>query len=146
MVTRNGTVKRVQLDTLKTSRKAGIRALTIDEDDELIAVHKTDGNQCVIIATRNGRAICFDENDVRVMGRDAMGVRGIRLEDGDIVIGAAIARPGATFLTITENGYGKRTPVEEYVRGSGDEENKQEDTIDKSSLSAAEERAFSTTG
>ena len=131
MITRQGTVKRILLDTLNTARKAGIRALTIDENDELIAVHKTDGQQCIVIATRDGRAICFDENDVRPMGRDAMGVRGIRLADDDIVIGAAIAREGATLLTITENGYGKRTRIEEYIRGTADEEDETgDDAVD----------------
>jgi DNA gyrase subunit A len=122
MVTRMGTVKRIALDALNTARKAGIKALSIDEGDELIAVLKTDGEQNIILATRNGRAICFNENDVRPMGRDAAGVRGVRLEGNDYVVGAARAREGGTVLTVTENGYGKRTPVEEYLRGPEDDE------------------------
>jgi len=121
MVTRKGTVKRIQLSALDTVRKGGIRALTIEEGDELISVRKTDGNQSIIIATRNGMAICFDENDIRPMGRNAGGVRGIKLDEGDYVIGAARARKGGTLLTITENGYGKRTYIEEYLRGGDDD-------------------------
>ena len=116
-ITRRGTVKRVQLTALNTARKAGIRAITLDEDDELIEVRLTDGKQNIILATHDGAAICFNENDVRCVGRDAVGVRGIHLREGDYVVGAARAHAGKTLLTITENGYGKRTPVEEYMRG-----------------------------
>ena len=90
------------------------RALNLEEGDELISVRETDGTRKILIATHDGMAVCFDENDVRVMGRDAYGVRGIKLRDGDWVVGAARARAGKTVLSITENGYGKRTPVEEY--------------------------------
>lgn len=121
MTTKNGTVKRTKLSDLDTIRKGGIRALTLEEGDELISVRRTDGTHKIIIATRNGMAICFDENDIRPMGRTAMGVRGIRLEGDDYVIGAVQTIPGGALLTITENGYGKRTPVEEYLRG-GEEE------------------------
>ena len=114
MVTRDGTVKRLPVTALKNIRQSGIRALTLDEGDELISVRETDGNQKILIATHDGMAICFDENDVRPMGRTAVGVRGIRLREGDYVVGAARATPGKTVLTITEKGYGKRTPVEEY--------------------------------
>lgn len=114
MVTRNGTVKRLPANTLKNLRNNGIRALRMDEGDRLITVRETDGQQKILIATHNGHAVCFDENDVRPMGRAAMGVRGIRLRKGDYVIGAARAKPGHEVLTITEKGYGKRTPVEEY--------------------------------
>ena len=114
MVTRNGTVKRLPVSTLKNIRASGIRALRMDEGDQLISVRETDGTRKILIATHDGQAICFDENDVRPMGRDAMGVRGIRLREGDYVVGAARARAGKTVLSITENGYGKRTPVEEY--------------------------------
>ena len=114
MFTRNGTVKRLPVGTLKNLRNNGIRALRLDEGDRLISVRETDGTRKVIIATHDGQAICFDENDVRPMGRDAVGVRGIRLREGDYVVGAARARAGKTVLSITENGYGKRTPVEEY--------------------------------
>jgi DNA gyrase subunit A len=117
MVTRSGTVKRLVLSSINTARKAGIRALTLDEGDELISVFKTNGEDKVIIATHDGRAICFAEDDVRPMGRDATGVRGIRLKEGDYVIGAELYHAGATLLTVTENGYGKRTAVEEYLRG-----------------------------
>ncbi|MBR1690899.1 MAG: DNA gyrase subunit A [Oscillibacter sp.] len=114
MVTRNGTVKRLPVGTLKNLRNNGIRALTMDEGDRLIAVRETDGNQRILIATHDGSAVCFDENDVRPMGRTAVGVRGIRLRQGDYVVGAARATAGKAVLTVTERGYGKRTPVEEY--------------------------------
>ena len=117
MVTRGGTVKRMQLSDIYTARKAGIRVLTIDEGDELIAVFKTTGEDNVLLATRGGMAICFNEQDVRCMGRMATGVRGIRLGEDDCVVGAAVAEEGKTLLTVTENGYGKRTPVESYLRG-----------------------------
>jgi DNA gyrase subunit A len=125
MVTRNGTVKRLRLDAINTARKAGIRALTLDEGDELIAVLKTDGHQNILIATRNGMAICFDENDVRPMGRDAAGVRGIRLDDGDYVVGATLADTSKCLLTVTEKGYGKRTAVDEYLRGGENDDTRQ---------------------
>ncbi|MDR2670427.1 MAG: DNA gyrase subunit A, partial [Oscillospiraceae bacterium] len=117
MITRNGTIKRIRLERLDTSRKSGIRALTLEEGDELIAVRKTDGDQELILATREGMAICFNETDVREMGRDAAGVRGIRLDPGDYVIGAARTHPGGTLLTVTERGFGKRTDLDEYKRG-----------------------------
>ena len=114
LITRKGTVKRLALSSLKNIRQSGIRAITMDEDDQLVEVRQTDGKQRILIATRDGMAVCFDENDVRVMGREAYGVRGIKLREGDYVVGAAVAEEGKTVLTITENGYGKRTPVEEY--------------------------------
>ena len=114
MVTRKGTVKRITLSSLKNIRNNGIRAIKMDEDDQLVEVRQTDGKKKILIATHFGLAVCFDENDVRVMGRDAYGVRGIKLRDGDYVVGAARATAGKTVLSITENGYGKRTPVEEY--------------------------------
>jgi len=117
MITRNGTVKRISADSLKNIRSVGIRALHLDEGDELIAVRDTDGEQNILLATNAGMAICFNENDVRVMGRDATGVRGIRLREGDFVVGAGELSEGTELLTLTENGYGKRTPVEEYMRG-----------------------------
>ncbi len=117
MVTRRGTSKRMQMSELYTARKAGIRVLTLDENDELIAVMKTSGEDNILIATRKGLAICFNENDVRCMGRIAAGVRGIRLSEDDIVIGAAVAEPGKCLLTVTENGFGKRTAIEQYMRG-----------------------------
>ena len=114
MTTRNGTVKRLEVSALKNLRSSGIRALTLDEGDELISVVETRGSDRVLIATHDGQAVCFDETDVRAMGRTAVGVRGIRLRDGDYVIGAARADAGKTVLSITEKGYGKRTPIEEY--------------------------------
>ena len=114
MITRNGTVKRLPVTALKNIRASGIRAITLEENDQLISVRETDGTRKIIIATHDGQAICFDETDVRPMGRTAVGVRGIRLREGDYVVGAARARAGKTVLSITENGYGKRTPVEEY--------------------------------
>ena len=114
MTTRNGTVKRLEVSALKNLRNNGIRALTLDEGDQLISVTETRGHDRVLIATHDGQAVCFDETDVRAMGRTAVGVRGIRLREGDYVIGAARADEGKTVLSITENGYGKRTPIEEY--------------------------------
>ena len=114
MVTRQGTVKRLPVQALKNLRNNGIRALRLDEGDELVCVRETDGNKKILIATHDGMAVCFNENDVRSMGRDAMGVRGIRLREGDYVVGAARAIEGKTVLSITEKGFGKRTSVEEY--------------------------------
>ena len=120
MTTRNGTVKRLEVSALKNLRNNGIRALTLDEGDQLISVTETRGHDRMLIATHDGQAVCFDETDVRAMGRTAVGVRGIRLREGDYVIGAARADEGKTVLSITENGYGKRTPIEEYrVTGRG---------------------------
>jgi DNA gyrase subunit A len=99
---------------LKNLRNNGIRALRMDEGDQLIAVRETDGQQKILIATHDGQAVCFDENDVRPMGREAVGVRGIKLREGDYVVGAARAEPEKAVLSITERGYGKRTPVTEY--------------------------------
>ena len=114
MTTRNGTVKRLEVSALKNLRNNGIRALTLDEGDQMISVTETRGHDRVLIATHDGQAVCFDETDVRAMGRTAVGVRGIRLREGDYVIGAARADADKTVLSITENGYGKRTPIEEY--------------------------------
>ena len=115
-VTKNGTVKRLELASLNTARKAGIRALTLSEGDELIAVMKTDGKQDIMLASADGMAICFNENDVRVMGRDAAGVRGMALDAGDSIVGAGIAAKGKQLLSVTEYGSGKRTDIEEYMR------------------------------
>ena len=114
MTTRQGTVKRLPLSTLKNLRNNGIRALRMEEGDALIAVGETDGQQKILLATHNGQAVCFKETDVRAMGRDAMGVRGIRLREGDFVVGAGVAAEGKAVLSITEKGYGKRTDTEEY--------------------------------
>ena len=118
-VTRNGTVKRLAQSQLKNIRSSGIRALNLDEGDELISVHATSGEDNVLITTRNGMAICFSEKDVRPMGRAAAGVRGITLRKGDVCVGAEFCREGGTLLSVTENGYGKRTELSEYLRGEG---------------------------
>ena len=114
MVTENGTVKRVAVSAFRNLRQNGIRALRLDEGDRLVSVLQTDGRSNILIATYDGMAVCFDENDVRSMGRDAVGVRGIRLREGDRVIGAACAVAGCQVLSITAHGFGKQTPVEEY--------------------------------
>jgi DNA gyrase subunit A len=116
MVTRKGTVKRIPFVALKTNRKTGIRAITLEEGDHLINVIRTTGEDQIILATAEGMAICFSETDVRPMGRDATGVRGILLSGEDYVVGAEKAEEGKTLLTITENGYGKRTELAEYLR------------------------------
>ena len=116
MVTRRGTVKRIPFIALNTRRRTGIRAITLEEGDQLINVIRTEGDDNIILATAGGMAICFNENDVRPMGRDAAGVRGIMLTSGDVVIGAQKAQEGTTLLTVTENGYGKRTELNEYLR------------------------------
>ena len=122
MATQKGVVKRLPFITLKTNRKGGIRALTLDEDDHLINVLRTNGSDNIILATAQGMAICFNESDVRCMGRDAAGVRGISLNEGDFVVGAEKVEEGKTLLTVTENGYGKRTELAEYLRTGPDGE------------------------
>ena len=122
MVTKHGTVKRIPFIALKTNRKTGIRALTLDENDHLINVIRTGGNDNIAIATAGGMAICFAETDVRPMGRDAAGVRGIMLTDGDFVVGAERYDEQKTLLTVTENGFGKRTELPEYLRTGPDGE------------------------
>ncbi len=120
MVTRNGTIKRIPFIALKTNRKGGIRAITLDEGDHLINVIRTKGDDNILIATAQGMAICFNENDARPMGRDAVGVRGIALSEGDYVVGAEKAEEGKSLLTVTERGYGKRTELSEYLRTAAD--------------------------
>ncbi|MBQ8237789.1 MAG: DNA gyrase subunit A [Oscillospiraceae bacterium] len=120
MVTRQGTVKRIPFIALKTNRKGGIRAITLNEGDSLVNVIRTNGDDNIVIATRDGMAICFNENDVRPMGRDACGVRGIQLTGDDTVVGAERYEEGKTLLTITENGFGKRTDLPEYLRTGPD--------------------------
>ena len=122
MVTSQGTVKRIPFIALKTNRKGGIRAITLNEGDHLINVIRTGGDDNILMATAKGMAICFNENDVRPMGRDAAGVRGIMLTGDDYVVGAEKAEEGKTLLTVTENGYGKRTALEEYLRTGPDGE------------------------
>ena len=116
MATRKGTVKRLPFISLKTNRKGGIRAITLDEDDVLVNVMRTNGNDNILLATAEGMAICFNETDIRCMGREAAGVRGILLDEGDYVVGAQRAEEGKTLLTVTQNGYGKRTELPEYLR------------------------------
>ena len=119
-VTRNGTVKRMSQAALRNIRANGLRALNLDEGDELISVLDTTGDEDILIATNKGMAVCFNENDVRPMGRTAVGVRGIRLREGDYVVGAGSTSAGNALLTITEKGYGKRTLCSEYaVKGRG---------------------------
>ena len=116
MATRFGTVKRIPFISLKTNRKGGIRAITLEEGDHLINVIRTNGDDNIVLATAKGMAICFNENDVRPMGRDAAGVRGISLSADDYVVGAEKAEEGKTLLTVTVNGFGKRTELAEYLR------------------------------
>ncbi len=123
MVTKGGTVKRMSFAELKNMRNSGLKAISLDDGDELISVRETDGKQKIIIATHDGMAICFNESDVRPMGRSAAGVKGITLREGDFCIGAARCREGGSLLTVTENGYGKKTPIAEYLR-SGEEAQK----------------------
>ena len=113
-VTRMGVIKRIVLSDLQNIRRGGLRALGLNEGDVVVDVRLTDGNENILIATHEGKAITFAEKEVRAMGRTAVGVRGIRLAEGDYVVSAARARKGAQVLSITENGYGKCTPVEEF--------------------------------
>ena len=137
-VTRNGTVKRMQQSALKNIRANGLRALTLDEGDELITVISTTGDEDILIATANGMAACFNEGDVRAMGRTAVGVRGIRLREGDYVVGAGSTAAGSALLTVTERGYGKRTPCDQYgVKGRGGIGLKNYNVTEKTGLIAA---------
>lgn len=120
MVTRGGTVKRTEKSAFRNIRTVGLRVLTLEEGDELMAVLETDGQDNILIATHDGMAICFRESDVRPMGRTAVGVRGIKLREGDFVIGGVRAIPNTAVLTITEHGYGKRTAIEEFIRAGGE--------------------------
>lgn len=112
--TKNGTVKKTDLMDYSRIRSGGLRAIELNDGDSLINVLLTDGEQKVLIGTKNGMAIRFDENDVRAMGRTARGVRGIRLNDNDCVVGACVAPQDGQLLVVTENGYGKKTPLSEY--------------------------------
>ena len=114
MATRNGVVKRIALSRVDSSRKAGVRAIGLDDDDELISVMLADEKSEIFLATRNGMAIKFAATDIRATGREAGGVYGIELRDGDYLIGAATVKEGKDVLTVTEKGFGKRTEVEEY--------------------------------
>ena len=114
MVTKKGIIKKTDLTAYSNPRSGGIIALSIDEGDELVDVHLTMGNQDIFLATRLGMAIRFKEDDVRDMGRTARGVHGIKLDEGDDVIGVEIPATGTFMLTVSENGFGKCTPIEEY--------------------------------
>lgn len=114
MVTRNGVIKKTNLDAYSNPRQGGIIAITLDKDDELIEVFQTTGKDELVIATGHGKAVRFNEEKVRAAGRSARGVRGVSLPDGDVVVSALVARPKMTILTVTENGYGKRTDINEY--------------------------------
>ena len=119
-VTKNGTIKKTPLSQFDTNRKTGLIAINLKDDDQLIDIKQTTGNNNVIIVTKNGKCICFNEEDVRSMGRIAGGVRAIKLEKDDEVVSMALVEPGQELLVATENGFGKRTPVEDYkiqVRG-----------------------------
>ncbi len=136
-VTRSGTVKRVEQKLLRNIRSNGLRAITLEEGDELISVLPTNGHENIFIATRDGMAVCFEETDVRAMGRQAVGVRGIRLREGDYVVGAGSSESGSAVLTVTEKGYGKRTALTEYaVKGRGGIGVKNYNCTDKTGLIA----------
>lgn len=114
LCTRQGVVKKTDLSAFANPRRGGIIAINLDESDELIAAARTSGGNQVLIATSTGKSVRFEETDVRPMGRTAMGVRGISLVDDDQVVGMEILSPGATILSVTQNGYGKRTPLDDY--------------------------------
>jgi DNA gyrase subunit A len=114
MGTRKGTVKKTDLNAFSNPRPSGIIAMGIEEGDRVIAVELSDGREQVFLGTRDGMAIRFEEGDVRAMGRSAYGVRGISLRDDDEVVAMEVVRPGGTLLTVAQNGYGKRTDLEEY--------------------------------
>jgi DNA gyrase subunit A len=114
MATRHGIVKKTALEEFDTKRKTGLLAIRLDPDDDLVSVKRTTGNQEIIIVTAQGLALRFSEEDVRPMGRSARGVIGIRLGDGDTVIGMDVVREDRDLLVVTENGYGKRTPLNQY--------------------------------
>ncbi len=118
MATKAGVVKKSRLSAFSRPRSDGIKAIKMDEGDELIAAELTDGRKDIVLGTREGQVIRFSEEQVRPIGRGGRGVQGIRLRDGNIVVGMEVVEPGATLLTVTENGYGKRTPTEEYRRQS----------------------------
>jgi len=120
MTTKRGLIKKTPLAVFGNPRTGGIRAISLDDGDELIAVKLTDGSQHIFLGTADGKAIQFRESDVRPMGRSARGVIGIDLEPGDVLVAMEVVNPGATMLTVCEHGYGKRTPLDEYrVQGRG---------------------------
>jgi DNA gyrase subunit A len=113
-VTKHGTIKKTPLSQFDTNRKTGLIAINLKDNDELIGIKQTTGTSNVIIVTKFGKCICFSEEDVRTMGRIAGGVRAIKLEKGDEVVAMELAEKDEELLVVTQNGYGKRTPVEEY--------------------------------
>nr|PZN11701.1 MAG: DNA gyrase subunit A [Caldicoprobacter oshimai] len=120
MATRKGYIKKSLLDEFINIRKGGLVAITLRDDDELIQAQLTDGDREIIMASHNGMAIRFHESEVRHMGRTAMGVKGMELDEGDYIIGMELVKEGAYVLSISENGYGKKTAVDEYrVQGRG---------------------------
>ena len=119
-VTKFGTIKKTAISEYNTNRSSGIIAIKLKDGDQLIDIKQTTGKDNIIIVTRKGKCICFSEDDVRPMGRIAGGVRAIKLEKDDEVVSMSLVQPGQELLVVTENGYGKRTPVKEYkiqVRG-----------------------------
>ena len=114
MCTRRGIIKRTAISEYSNVRKGGLRAIALDEGDDLVSVQLTHGNDTLFIGTREGMSIRFDENDARPMGRVTMGVRGIRLQGDDVVVGMELAGENKTLLTVTERGYGKRSNPDEY--------------------------------
>ena len=113
-VTKHGTIKKTPLSQFDTNRKTGLIAITLKDNDELIGIKQTTGTSNVIIVTKFGKCICFSEEDVRPMGRIAGGVRAIKLEKGDEVVAMELAEKEEELLVVTQNGYGKRTSVEDY--------------------------------
>ena len=114
MATRKGTIKKTRLSAYNNPRRNGIRAITLEEGDELISVRISEDNHEAILSTRNGLSVRFNEHDIRETGRSSMGVRGVRLKGDDSVISMNLVENGDTLFTITDNGYGKRTKIEEY--------------------------------
>jgi len=114
LCTQQGVIKKTELQAYSNPRRGGIIAINLEEGDEVIAARRTNGQQEVLIASASGKSVRFVESQVRAMGRTATGVRGISLTDGDRVVGMEILSPGATILTVTERGFGKRTPLEDY--------------------------------
>jgi DNA gyrase subunit A len=114
MSTKKGIIKKTRLEAYSNPRKGGIIAVNLQKDDKLVEVKLTDGNQKILLATKKGLAVKFDEKDVRAVGRNSMGVRGARLRENDEIIGMVLAEDSKTLLTVTENGYGKRTKISDY--------------------------------
>ena len=114
ITTKNGLIKRTDVHEFENIRKNGKIAITLKENDEVLSVHFTNGNEDVVIASNNGRMIRFNENEIRVMGRTASGVKGIELTDNCFCVGSEIAKEGQDVLVVTEKGYGKRTDINEY--------------------------------